>query len=675
MKKRRMSKIGLRISLAIFVVELFVFITLFVFISNGTSATTEESAVNNMKVVALDRSEIIKNYVQTAESSLSGYLKAGQIYDMLKDTSDAAAQAKAQKYTEEYGKDLSNLEGIYASTWGTEILAHTNAKVVGQVTRPDEAKRKQLHDAMLAVEGVYNTGIIISPASGEQIISMYQAVKDENGNPIGLGGIGIFTSGLVEKLNSLPLEGMEHAQYYLVNMATGEYIFHPDTEKITTFAEEKFVADIINKVKNEGKGYDSLRYVEGEKEYIAAYNSISDHDWVFIVADATDEVFFDVAAMKNNMSLLFLIFIMGLSVLAYTIIAVSIRPISNIEDTIVELGQLKLDAAENVKQYTKRKDEVGHIAVAVESLCNALKNASGDVARILGEMANENFSVDVEQNKKYYFGDFEVIAEKLHVIKTNLVNVMEEIYMAADQVDAGSVQVASGAQLLSQGALEQSAAIDEIVYNIRDIEDKVRNNSNNCADASELMEKTAGYLADVDDKMQRLTGAMSNIDEASGKIKNIIKTIEDIAFQTNILALNAAVEAARAGEAGKGFAVVADEVRNLAAKSAEAVNMTAELVNRSVEAVQEGTEITEQTAVAMNALEDSANAVKGIVDQIASASAGQAEMVSRVNGDIVQISNVIQSNSATAQQSAASSEELSGQSGMLKALISRFRLR
>jgi len=458
-------------------------------------------------------------------------------------------------------------------------------------------------------------------------------------------------------------------------MATGEYIFHPDTEKITTIAEEQFVKDIINKVKNEAKVYDSLRYTEGEKEYIAAYNSISDHDWVFILTDATDEVFADVAAMKNNMSFLFLIFIMGLSVLAYTIIAVSIRPISEIEDTIIELGQLKLDAAENIKRYTKRRDEVGHIAVAVESLCDTLKNASDDVARILGEMANENFSVDVEQNKQYYIGDFEVIAEKLHVIKTNLVTVMEEIYMAADQVDAGSVQVASGAQLLSQGAIEQSAAIDEIVYNIRDIEDKVRNNSDNCADASSLMEKTAGYLADVNDKMQRLTGAMSNIDEASGKIKNIIKTIEDIAFQTNILALNAAVEAARAGEAGKGFAVVADEVRNLAAKSAEAVNLTAELVNRSVDAVQEGTEITEQTAVAMNALEDSANTVKGIVDQIASASAGQAEMVSRVNGDIVQISNVIQSNSATAQQSAASSEELSGQSGMLKALISRFRLR
>ena len=278
MKKRRMSKIGLRISLAIFVAELFVFIMLFNFISNGIGSTTEETAINNMKVITLDRSEIIKNYVQTAEASLSGYLKAGQIYDMLEDLSDAEAKATAQKYTESYGKDLSNLEGIYASTWGTEILVHTNAKVSGQVTRPNEASRKQLHDAMLATDGVYNTGIIISPASGEQIISMYQAVKDENGNPIGLGGIGIFTSGLVAKLNELPLEGMEKAQYYLVNMATGEYIFHPDTEKITTVAEEQFVTDIINKVKNEAKTYDSLRYVEGDKEYIAAYNSISDHD-------------------------------------------------------------------------------------------------------------------------------------------------------------------------------------------------------------------------------------------------------------------------------------------------------------------------------------------------------------------------------------------------------------
>ncbi|MGN0692985.1 MAG: hypothetical protein ACI4K7_11605, partial [Oscillospiraceae bacterium] len=146
-----------------------------------------------------------------------------------------------------------NIEGIYASSWDTKTLTHTNPNAVGLVTRPDEAKRKPLHDAMLATESVYNTGIIISPASGNQVISMYKAVREDDGNPIGFGGVAIFTSGLVEKLNELPLDGLSEAQYYLVNVNTGEYIFHPDTEMIAAVAEEGFVTDIIKQVKGQVK--------------------------------------------------------------------------------------------------------------------------------------------------------------------------------------------------------------------------------------------------------------------------------------------------------------------------------------------------------------------------------------------------------------------------------------
>ena len=174
--------------------------------------------------------------------------------------------------------------------------------------------------------------------------------------------------------------------------------------------------------------------------------------------------------------------------------------------------------------------------------------------------------------------------------------------------------------------------------------------------------------------MDGLTEAMTNINSTSDKISNIIKTIEDIAFQTNILALNAAVEAARVGEAGKGFAVVADEVRNLAKKSAEAVKDTTRLIDSSVEAVNSGVEITGQTAESVKTLCEYSLALKRIVDNITESGHRQSDMVAKISEDITQISGVVQSNSATAEESAAASEELSGQAGMLKELIGTFHL-
>ena len=168
-----MCRLGMKISLVVLVIQFVVFGTLFLTIYNFVSSSTKEIALSNMKTAAVDRSEIISNYIRSTEDTLTAYLKAEQIYDLLRDPSNEEYVAAAQKYTEKFGKDLTNLEGIYASSWDTKMLTHTNSKVVGKVTRPDEDRRKQLHDAILATEGVYNTGILISPATGEQIISMY----------------------------------------------------------------------------------------------------------------------------------------------------------------------------------------------------------------------------------------------------------------------------------------------------------------------------------------------------------------------------------------------------------------------------------------------------------------------------------------------------------------------
>ncbi|MEG2769394.1 MAG: methyl-accepting chemotaxis protein, partial [Oscillospiraceae bacterium] len=245
----------------------------------------------------------------------------------------------------------------------------------------------------------------------------------------------------------------------------------------------------------------------------------------------------------------------------------------------------------------------------------------------------------------------------------------------SEQVASGSDQVSSGAQALSQGATEQASSIEELSATIQAVSNQIKDNANNAKMASELSSMAGKEVQNGNEHMQSMIVAMEDISSTSNKIGKIIKTIDDIAFQTNILALNAAVEAARAGSAGKGFAVVANEVRNLAGKSAEAAKNTTSLIESSINAVANGTKIADETAMSLKVVVEKSNLVLQKVEEIAEASAEQANSVVQITTGVDQISAVIQTNSATAEESAAASEELSSQSQMLKDLVGKFTLR
>lgn len=315
------------------------------------------------------------------------------------------------------------------------------------------------------------------------------------------------------------------------------------------------------------------------------------------------------------------------------------------------------------------KDETAVLAQSTEVVVGSLNSIISDIHMLLSTMADGKFDVTSQVE---YKGDFSGLIESVKEINKKLSATLSHISMTGDQVSSGSEQVSAGAQALAQGATEQAASIEELAASIRVITEQVNTTAENCEQGKLLVQESSEYIENANMQMQRLTEAMQDISAVSNEINNIIRTIEDIAFQTNILALNAAVEAARVGEAGKGFAVVADEVRNLASKSADAAHNTTILIERTVAAIENGTAIAGETAQAVAGVEERSKGVSEIVAKIADASVQQSDMIKQVNIGVDQISSVVQTNSATAEESAAASEELSAQANVLKDMVGQF---
>lgn len=473
--------------------------------------------------------------------------------------------------------------------------------------------------------------------------------------------------------DNISLSSINGSRVFVIDN-TGKVIFNADTEHLKgnenpielakTKSEYQSFADAFSTALNSING--NCEYTYDGIDYTMGYASTSYFDSKLIVSTPIEN-FTQLSINSLRIILLISVLVITATLMISIFFARNIsRPIVSTTKRLRQLAQGDISTRVDV-WYSK--DELGILSNSLEETIVSLRQYINLIQVALQQIAEGNLCHRMEGNFK---GDFQKIKSTFNEIFESLSVTFDSINHSAEQVTSGAVQVSNSAQSLSQGATQQASAIEELSAMLNNVSDQVVQNSNNATDAYKIVSENTAAITGCNDDMDKMLAAMKLINETSDEIADIIKVIDEISFQTNILALNAAVEAAREGS--KGFGVVADEVRQLATRSAEAAKQTASLIERSANAVDKGSAIAEETAKSLGEIVDSSGRIQNLVRNIAEASAEQSEAIQQINTGVDQISAVVSANTATAIGSASASEELSGQSLILKNMIAKFRL-
>lgn len=508
--------------------------------------------------------------------------------------------------------------------------------------------------------------------SKNYVVGASGILRDKDQNIRGVAAADIYLNAISDIVRQVQLE--ETGGALLIDSRTNTIIGHRDESLVGTILTEQtdnFYHSISELITSGSTGLQTYQGSDRNKTYLNI-QPVPNSDWIAISYVPQAEVLSDINLLARNIIAMavgaVLLLTLMIVLLIRKLVVVPVKKLDYVAGQIAE-GELnaRIDYHSN-DEFGKLAEEFNKTVARLSSYIDYIN----EISRVLNDIADGNLDFKLTFD---YVGEFSRIKDALNHISLSLNDTIKQINQTADQVASGSEDVSSGAQSLSQGTTEQASSIEELAATINEISDQVRDNAKNAEQANSQANSVGEEMAESKQQMILMVNAMKDIRNSSNEIKKIIKTIEDIAFQTNILALNAAVEAARAGEAGKGFAVVADEVRDLATKSSEASKNTAELIEHSLSAIENGAQIADSTANSLLQAVDAVKAVTDTISNISSASANQSQSITQVTQGIDQISSVVQTISATAEESAAASVELSGQSKTLKQLTERFHLK
>lgn len=498
------------------------------------------------------------------------------------------------------------------------------------------------------------------------IISYVVPFYLKNGDNYGVTGVDFDFAYLDDLLKKN--QKYEGDSSFLIN-AEGKILYHAQYQNGENFQEieDGKYADAFKEMQDKDHGF--VHEGSGKSSILMGFTTL-ENGWKIVAVPSYHEIYGSLESFKLTFtvfSVLFAAFMLVLAVLVGNRIA---HPIVKLSKSVERMSQGALDEKITVKDQT----EIGALAHSLESLGEQLKNYKlyiGEISQVLNQMSEGELSISLQHE---YNGEFACIKAALNALSGKLTDLIGNIQTSSERVSEFAGNVANSAQSLSQGSIEQAGSIEQLSERIRAISDHVEKSAENTKLANAEAHSTQGEVEKADQQMQKMQKAMEEISDKSGEISKIIKTIDDIAFQTNILALNAAIEAARAGSYGKGFAVVADEVGNLAQKSADAAKDTTTLIEETVRAVEEGAKLAEHTAVSLQHVVKGSGQVNDLVNEIAKATEEQAKAVSDVREGINSISDVVQRNTATAEESGAASEELNREAKTLEKQVAEFKI-
>lgn len=566
MKNFKMSTI---ITAIISVVAAVCILLLYLVASGSMMRTMRDTAVDNMQTSLEARAAIIEEYVDKAENLLISYSKAPVVVELLKAPGDAGAVKAAQAYTEDFYAGLKGWEGIYIAEWDTHVLAHSDPDVVGIITRQGEPL-KQLQDAMTAANGIYNTGIIISPASQKLALSLYCPVYDTDGRTI-LGYVGgaQFADSLKTLLDGLSVKGMEGARNYMINTATGVHIFDEDEKRMAMPIEDNMLQAVVMSVTGGGVN-GNMEYISGEGvKSIAVYQAMQKRGWAVVLSDSQNEIYRDAYASRNILAMICMGAYGLIVLLAWISVKLCVKPLEVVRKSIISMKNLELKAPNELDRYVGGRSETGQIASAMGSLYDTLRRIVSTLQNCTDSLNHSTGTMnDATRTLIEYVGDNSATTEEL----------------------------AAGIVTTNEAIGNVVAEIEKISELVGYVAEKVRvgdHKSRQLIQTSENMKKMAGSaLRESGEKIRRNRGnienAMVNLQSLT-RVNDMAQQILDIADQTNLLSLNASIEAARAGEQGKGFAVVAQEIGKLAADSsatAKQISQICQEINGNIADVQ-----------------------------------------------------------------------------------------
>ena len=642
-KKTKKTTLSMKITLILFALIPMIFSAAIIsVVLINTSSNEVKTTTHNSLVALISETGAAFDYsTERNENVMTNFMKAPIVKQFLQDPENPELAAAAQAYTTETFNNLEGWEGIYIADWNSKVLTHPAPPVVGKVMREGE-KLKELQDAMLASDGVYNVGIITSPASGELIISMYAPIFDENKQPIGYIGGGTFVNVTAAKFSDVSALNLKTAYIYFVD-AQGTMLYHPDESKIGNPVENAAVKGIIAQL-DAGKhpAPECVEYeYKGAMKY-AAYYVAKDDSYVAVLTADEDDVLSNIKNITTMTIVLSLISVIVFAVISIIVARNVANPLTAIAKATETLSTGDVTSECNAKSIIS---EIDSIVEAYQSLKGALNDSMSNVKDSAFVLNNAIVSVDG--------------------MTANNVESVSQISCAIDEVASTSQTVAESAQTMAHKATELGEDVETLNENVSSLYESSLTIKNANNDATECMRSVYKGANESVEAMQNIIDKISETNLAIEKIGKAVQAIETIASQTNLLSLNASIEAARAGEAGAGFAVVADEIRSLADSSAESAkdikqiinnvielsNGTVSISNRVFDVISKEQADIEQAQTKFNVLSESVESSIAEIDTI-------KQMSTRLDEIKVELVNVTTDLGALSEELGASAEQV-----------------